>query len=261
MSIISSARSFSFFSQVGPKTRAQYTFRTNNNLFIRPSRNFSSAAFTPKFSSIFAPRVPTVNFNFQYKPLSISKCSFTEDVREPYLTHANVFVSNLPFTVSPQDIRESFRQFGYVIRINLLKNPQGNPNGKAIVEFGNEESGASLVNNPPIIDGRQAVVRAFRSSVPILSETRVILSNVPYKTTENDLSSELSSYGNVVEMKFIKTAIGRFKGIVAITFDSPESAARFLQEKNNSLYNDRTLYVRHDTLRRDERLKPDEEFN
>ena len=32
--------------------------------------------------------------------------------------------------------------------------------GKAIIEFGNEESGANLINNPPVVDGRQVLSRA-----------------------------------------------------------------------------------------------------
>jgi len=177
----------------------------------------------------------------------------TEARPEPaYTTTSNVFISNLPFNATLGEIRESLRLFGFILRINLLKNQSGNPNGKAIVEFGNEEAGASFINNPPTIGGRQVTARAFRSDSPILTPNRVVLSNVPYKTTENDLAAELSSYGNVLETKFITSAVGKFKGIVIITFESESSAAQFIQDKNNTQFNDRQIYARFDTLRRSE---------
>ena len=94
-----------------------------------PIRSFNSASSAPKFS--FQPSFTPKVSNFQFSAtFSITKSKFfsTEEVKEPYTTTANVFISNLPFSVSPRDLRENLRQYGYIVRLNLLKNADGNPN-------------------------------------------------------------------------------------------------------------------------------------
>lgn len=65
---------------------------------------------------------------------------------------------------------------------------------------------------------------------------KAYVGNLPYQTTEEDLTNEFSSCGNVERVQLIiDRETGRSKGFAFITFDSPEALEAALQKNNQEI--------------------------
>jgi len=76
----------------------------------------------------------------------------------------------------------------------------------------------------------------------IMSQNKIYVGNLSYKTTQDDLAELFSQYGEVTEAKLIADYDGRSKGFAFITFDSDDSAQASLAA-NGVEYMGRTLKV------------------
>ena len=60
----------------------------------------------------------------------------------------NIYVGNLPFTASEDDIREAFAAYGVVTSVSIIKDHEtGQSRGFAFVEMANNEEGQTAVTN------------------------------------------------------------------------------------------------------------------
>jgi cold-inducible RNA-binding protein len=71
----------------------------------------------------------------------------------------NVFVGNLSFNTSEQDIRSLFEAYGTVDRVNIVTDrDSGQPRGFAFVEMGNDAEGNNAI---AVINGQEVSGRAL----------------------------------------------------------------------------------------------------
>lgn len=74
----------------------------------------------------------------------------------------NLFVGNLPFSVSETDLQSLFEQFGAVDRVNVITDRMtGKPRGFAFVEMADEEAAAKAISG---LNGWEFGGRALRVS-------------------------------------------------------------------------------------------------
>ena len=74
----------------------------------------------------------------------------------------NLFVGNLPFSVTETDLQGLFEQFGAVDRVNVITDrATGKPRGFAFVEMADDEAAAKAVSG---LDGWEFGGRALRVS-------------------------------------------------------------------------------------------------
>jgi cold-inducible RNA-binding protein len=60
----------------------------------------------------------------------------------------NIYVGNLPFTASEDDIRQAFGAYGTVAAVSIIKDHEtGQSRGFAFVEMPNGEEGQAAINN------------------------------------------------------------------------------------------------------------------
>src|SRR5574341_2413321 len=81
----------------------------------------------------------------------------------------NIFVGNLAFTVTEQDVRELFAPYGVVDRINLITDREtGRPRGFGFVEMPNaSEAQAAIAGlQNAKIQGRQLTINEARPREP-----------------------------------------------------------------------------------------------
>src|SRR5258707_9630804 len=77
----------------------------------------------------------------------------------------NIFVGNLSFSTTEQDIRALFEAHGSVDRVNIVTDrDSGQPRGFAFVEMSNDSEGNSAINglNGHDLDGRSLNVNEAR---------------------------------------------------------------------------------------------------
>jgi RNA recognition motif-containing protein len=56
-------------------------------------------------------------------------------ITTPPAPTTKVFVGNIPYSASWQDLKDIFRNAGNVLHANILLNREGRPMGSAVVEF------------------------------------------------------------------------------------------------------------------------------
>ena len=80
-----------------------------------------------------------------------------------------IFVSNIPFTAKPEDIRELFEPYGSVGRVNLITDREtGRPRGFGFVEMPNaSEAQAAIAGLQNVkMEGRQLTINEARPREP-----------------------------------------------------------------------------------------------
>ena len=77
---------------------------------------------------------------------------------------ARVFVGNLPYEVSWQDLKDHFKQCGYITRADVMENPDGRSKGVGVVEFSDPMNAARAIEtlNDSQLGGRTIYVREDR---------------------------------------------------------------------------------------------------
>lgn len=73
---------------------------------------------------------------------------------------------------------------------------------------------------------------------------RLYVGNLPYEVTENEIRSEFSRFGDVVEVKIVSDhETQRPRGFAFVTMNSEGSAAKAIEELNQQNFGGRTLVV------------------
>ncbi|XP_059656876.1 multiple RNA-binding domain-containing protein 1 isoform X2 [Cornus florida] len=78
----------------------------------------------------------------------------------------------------------------------------------------------------------------------VLETARLFVRNLPYAATEDELEEHFSKYGRVSQVHLvIDRDTKRSKGIAYVLYALPESAARALEELDNSIFQGRLLHI------------------
>ncbi|XP_059625084.1 uncharacterized protein LOC132268271 isoform X2 [Cornus florida] len=78
----------------------------------------------------------------------------------------------------------------------------------------------------------------------VLETARLFVRNLPYTATEDELEEHFSKYGQVSQVHLvIDRDTKRSKGIAYVLYALPESAARALEELDNSIFQGRLLHI------------------
>ncbi|XP_073145421.1 polyadenylate-binding protein 2-like isoform X2 [Henckelia pumila] len=92
----------------------------------------------------------------------------------------SVFVGNVDYACSPEDVQQHFQSCGTVNRVTIRTNKFGQPKGYAYVEFLESEAvEQAILLNESELHGRQLKVSAKRTNVPGMKQFRARRSN-PY---------------------------------------------------------------------------------
>ena len=81
-------------------------------------------------------------------------------------TGARVFVGNLPYEISWQDLKDHFKQCGFITRADIIEAPDGRSKGVGVVEFSDPMNAAKAIEtlNDSELGGRTIYVREDRES-------------------------------------------------------------------------------------------------
>jgi cold-inducible RNA-binding protein len=80
-----------------------------------------------------------------------------------------IFVSNIPFTATPEDIRQLFEPYGAVGRVNLITDREtGRPRGFGFVEMPNASEAQRAIEGlqNATMEGRQLTINEARPREP-----------------------------------------------------------------------------------------------
>ena len=190
-----------------------------------------------------------------------------------------VYVGNLSWGTSWQDLKDHFRPCGSVVHAKIMEEPGGRSKGCGIVEFESPEEAVAAIEqlNDSDLDGRPIQVREDREDKDLAKgrraprspaknppskkqrkaaqdadgdvirvARRVYVGNLAWGTSWQDLKDHFRPCGSVVHAKIMEEPGGRSKGCGIVEFESPEEAVAAIEQLNDSDLDGRPIQVRED---------------
>eukprot|EP00934_Nitzschia_sp_Nitz4_P004928 Nitzschia sp. Nitz4//scaffold230_size58257//7416//8750//NITZ4_006473-RA/size58257-processed-gene-0.48-mRNA-1//1//CDS//3329543226//4918//frame0 len=181
-----------------------------------------------------------------------------------------VYVGNLPWGVSWQDLKDLMKTTGHeVTRSDVMQTPDGRSKGCGIVEFATVEGAnqAVLTLNDTELRGRRIFVREDRedfrsgSSAPRAGgdaqghrfsqgeqaqSRRVYVGNLSWDVDWPQLKDHMRAAGEVVHAEVICEHNGRSKGCGIVEYQTEAEAQQAISTLTHSELNGRTIFVRED---------------
>lgn len=177
-----------------------------------------------------------------------------------------VYVGNLSFNVTWQELKDVMRQAGNVIRVDILEDQEtGRSKGCAIVEFARPEHAVNAIAtfSDFVLDGRPIWLREDRGSNPpadlagagnvrLVTKdsakdgskpwTQVKVDNLPPGMTWHHLKDAFKQFGQVVRADVVVDHGSRAAGLVS--FASPAEAVRAVEQADGAELNGVRAQVR-----------------
>jgi nucleolin len=164
--------------------------------------------------------------------------------------NAKLFVRNLSWSVTENDLYELFGQLGEVISAKIpIRREDGKPRGFAFVEMASLSEGQQAIQslNGYFLQGRDIVVdfqdenrgaggggAAFPAEASVKS-AKLFVRNLSYSVSEADLENLFQQVGNVLSVKIpTDRDTGETKGFGFVEMASVEEAERAIQRLNQS---------------------------
>ncbi|KAI9023205.1 hypothetical protein DFJ74DRAFT_767846 [Hyaloraphidium curvatum] len=173
---------------------------------------------------------------------------------EPEISSRQLFVRNLPYSVSWQDLKDLMREAGgNVLRADVSVDADGKSKGFGSVVFEKLEDAKRAVEmfNGREYQGRILQVhqdRNARSEQTTMEGRQLFVTNLPYQMRWQDLKSMFREAGNVIRADVLLKSDGRSKGLGVVVFEKREEAEAAIQMFNNVQIHGRTIQVREDKL-------------
>lgn len=176
-----------------------------------------------------------------------------EDIKENMIEslpkeNKKIFVKNIPFDTTEDQLTEFFSRFGNVTKSELMKKDNGNSLGLGFVEFASAEDKKNVLmasRDELIIDGRTLDVKEAKTDRMDYSKT-IYVGNLPYNTNEEALKKFFLDFCQNLKGDFKvniqRTYNGNPKGHAYIEFENMEDIPNALKANGQKL-DDRILTV------------------
>ena len=167
----------------------------------------------------------------------------------------NVYVGNLAWTVSWQDLKDHFKTIGPVLNADVMQEADGRSKGCGLVTFQNKRDADRAIAelHDTELDGRNIFVREDRDAPGggkggggIGSSNTVYVGNLSYHTSWQDLKDLCKEVGTVLHADVMMEDDGRSKGCGLVKFATASEARRAIAELHDTELDGRKIFVRED---------------
>lgn len=189
------------------------------------------------------------------------------------LISKRVIISNVPYEMKWQDIKDIFRkEVGEVQYVEMFETPDGKSRGSGIIEFKDKDTARKAIETMHRykMKDRNIVVREERESdqnqnmgggggpgiTPQLLQqlgvdgpvtNTVFVSNIDYKVTWKKLKDVFKLAGNVQRVEVMQSKDGKSRGMATVSFDTQLEALQAISMFNNQTLYDRPMRVKMDS--------------
>jgi len=157
-----------------------------------------------------------------------------------------VYVGNLPWETSWQDLKDLMRDVGDVLYADIYSNDEGRSKGSGVVEFSNPDDAQEAIEKMHDYEynGRNLSVREFEEEEND-GGRKVFVGNLNFQSSWQDLKDTFREVGEVSFVKIFEDDDGRSKGSAIIEFEEP-LAAQAIEQMNDTMFDGRRIQVRED---------------
>lgn len=180
------------------------------------------------------------------------------------LKFTNVYVKNFSETVTDDDLRNIFGNYGPITSAVVMKDTNGNSKCFGFVNFQNADDAATAVeklNGSTLNDDKVLYVgRAQKKSereaelkarfeqerndrIEKLQAANLYIKNLDDTIDDEKLKELFTEFGTITSCKVMVDTQGLSKGSGFVAFSSPEEASRAVQEMNGKMVGKKPLYV------------------
>jgi RNA recognition motif-containing protein len=158
-----------------------------------------------------------------------------------------LYVGNLPWEASEEEIQQMFQEYGEVQSVSIVTNPRtGRSRGFCFIEMENAEAAIDGLNEKEFGGRNLRVSQAREQNRDFKSErggsngsfeerfieNRIYVGNLPWDTSEDQLRDLFKQYGEVQSVNIITNRkTGRSKGYGFVEMENAEAAISELNEK------------------------------
>lgn len=179
--------------------------------------------------------------------------------KNPEDIFTNVFIKNIPESVTEEKFNSHFSQFGKITSAKLAVDEEGKSKGFGFVNFASHEEALACVNtvnntelNGKILYAARAQSKAERAEQ--LKKKReeqankyhgvnLYIKNIDDSVDEEKLRKPFSEFGAITSIKIMATEKGQSKGFGFVCYSKPEEATKALTKMNNFMFEGKPLYV------------------
>ncbi len=172
--------------------------------------------------------------------------------------NAELFIGNLPFAATEQELRTFFEPYGKVVSTKLVQK-DGRPAGCGFVQFSSAQDAARAKEsaNGQYMNGRPIVVRYSSDPIPEFAAkqsigaakgsstfegTTIFVGNLSYQSSRESIEAFFSRCGKVKEVRMAYDMTGRPKGFAHVEFERPEAVQEAMKLYGQEL-DGRTLRI------------------
>ena len=177
----------------------------------------------------------------------------------PENAYEELFVRNIGFNTTQEELAEAFMKYGDVEESKIVTDKQtGKSKGFGFLKFYEKKSAVAAMNDADniVVGGRNLQIRYSNDkSGPIKgggnmggkkgssgSEFGIFVGNISYKCTDNDLKKFFKDCGKVVDVRIAKKPDGKLKGFAHVDFENKEAVDKAV-EKNGQELQGRALKI------------------
>jgi len=169
--------------------------------------------------------------------------------------HSEIFVRNLSFNTSEDQLRNFFSKYGTIDSLKILMRDDGKSKGIGFVEFNTRaEAKKAIADNGKLnLDGRDIQISFSNENRPqpggnprpfqqnnqrqggSSSSSTVFVGNLSFDSTEDSIREFFSQCGNVNAVRIAKNEEGKMKGFCHVEFDSNEAVVNAIKLAGSQL--------------------------
>lgn len=159
-----------------------------------------------------------------------------------------VMISNLDFSLTEEQLREIFSQFGEIVDVRLVRKYNGRSKGYAYIEYADIRSvNKALKNDRMIVEGRPAFINEFGKRHGLQYSTsrenhKLFVSNLTPNVTQEMLRELFQKYGQLIDVRLATRRDGSSKGVAYVEFNDDGQARRAL-EANGMVLDEQEISV------------------
>jgi len=148
---------------------------------------------------------------------------------------AELFVGNIPFATTAEQLTEFFKKYGAVESVKIIERG-GRPSGRGFVLMKSVEDATKACEaNGKELDGRALIVRKASDPIPNREgdgerpkgqANRVFVGSLSFNSTEDTVKKFFEKCGEIKKVEVIMGQDGKPRGFAFVEFDTPESAQK-----------------------------------
>jgi len=153
-----------------------------------------------------------------------------------------VFLSNLDFSVTDDQIKDIMSSSGVILDVRLVKKPNGQSKGFAFVEFEKyAEALEALKRDNELVDQRPMYIsvcdpekktKVFKYDTG-LEKNKLFVRGLDPEVTRKDLTEVFEKFGKLLDVRLSTYRNGHSKGIAFVDFEDEVCAAKALLKTDN----------------------------